>query len=185
MSNATLPASGPIPAAEALLHTLEREQDGLGRLRDQFGQQLQALRDQQAQQLQRVTLQIGEETSQLQRLQQKRERQTQLLSRALGGGAEGAPLGLEELAGKLFTVPGGHEMSRRLLDARADVVEEAERTQQRREELAFAVEYALKLGREMLHVLQDLNVPPPTRLYTARGAAAERAAPRSFLNKMG
>lgn len=184
MTDTTLSANGPVSVAKALLETLEQEQEGLVQLHDQFGRQLQALRDQQATQLQHITLQISEQTSRLGRLHQMRERQMRLLGRLLGAEA-GEPLSLETLAERLYPFVGSPETSRRLLEARANVIEEAERAQQRREELAFAVEYALKLGREMLHVLQDLNVPPPTRLYNAHGGTAENANPRSFVNKMG
>lgn len=161
----------PIPLAEVLLETLEQEQEGLVRLRDQFGQQLQALRDQQAAQLQRVTRRVGEETNLLDHLRRVREQQMRRLGRALGNEA-GDVLSLKDLAERLSGISGGSGLSQRLLEARAGIIEEAERAQQRREELAFAVEYAVKLGREMLHVLKNLDVPPPTRLYTADGGAA-------------
>ena len=182
-STVTLTRS-PIPLAEALLETLEQEQAGLVRLRDQCGQQLQALRDQQAAQLQSVTQRIGEETNLLDHLRQVREQQMHRLGHALGGEA-GEAFSLEDLAERLRDAAGGAGVSRRLLAARAGVVEEAGRTQQRREELDFAVEYAVKLGREMLHALNDLDVPLPGGLYTADGAAAPGAASRPIVDRQG
>lgn len=46
MSNTASSNGNAISVAEALLETLEEEQEGLVRLRDYFGKQLQALRDQ-------------------------------------------------------------------------------------------------------------------------------------------
>ena len=161
MSNTASPSGNPVSVAEALLETLEEEQEGLVRLRDYFGKQLQALRDQQAGQLQQVTLQVSEETHSLDRLYGLRRQQMGLLAQALDGEASESPLSLKDLADRLYCVAGGQGVSRRLLEARMSVIEEAECAQHRREELAFAIEYTAKLGWEMLQVLKDLKVMPP------------------------
>ena len=161
MSNTASSNGNAISIAEALLETLEEEQEGLVRLHDYSGKQLQALRDQQAAQLQQVTLQVSEETSKLDDLYGIRKEQMRLLTQALDGEKRERPLSLEELADRLCGVAGGQRASRQLLEARINVVEEAERAQYRREEFAFAVEYAVKLGWEMLQVLKDLQVTPP------------------------
>ena len=161
MSNTASSNGNSIAVAGALLETLEEEQEGLVRLRDYFGKQLQALRDQQAAQLQQVTLQVSEETSRLDSLYSVRKEQMRLLAQALDREESEKPLSLKGLADRLCGVAGGQSASRQLLEARMNIVEEAERAQHRREELAFAVEYAVKLGWEMLQVLKDLQVMPP------------------------
>ncbi len=53
------------------------------------------------------------------------------------------------------------------------------------EQLDFALQYAVSLGREMLQAMQDLDRPPPPCVYTAKGYTSRAATPHSFVNKVG
>lgn len=78
---------------------------------------------------------------------------------------------------------------RHLAPADADAAREAlgpaaEAARQACDELAFALDHAVALGREMLGAWQQLSVPPTAHVYTAHGRIGA-PAPASHLTQTG
>lgn len=163
--------------------TLEQEEATLSRLASLFDAQLDALRRRQQETLEQITLQVNEEVHALGRLRQARERQARLLGRLLKLPQDAEAL--QHLAEALSAIPGAMDQGRALLEARDRVRAQADEAKQRCDEFEFALHYAVRLGREMLQVIQDLDIPPPTRVYTARGKSTQATPPSSFLNQVG
>ena len=174
---------GPLALAEQLLSTLQQEQVALDHLSAYVEQQLAALRVRQQEAIAEATTQASEAMNELDRLRQLRERQARLLGRVLH--VEADPNALTALAEALAQLPEGEATGAQLLDVRSRVRERAATTRQHCSELAFALQYAVQLGHEMIQALQGLDAPPPARVYTARGETTQGSSPRSFLNKVG
>lgn len=177
------PPLGPAALVQPLLETLRQEDEALQVLHACFDAQLEALRQRDQEQLQQATLRVNEGLATLERLRQARERQTRLSARVLHLNEEQATL--QELGQALEQQPDTAFLAPHLLAAREQVRTRAAQTRLRCEEFEFALQYAIQLGREMLHVLQNLDAPPPSRVYTANGGIGQTSTPRSFLNKVG
>lgn len=177
------PAKDLSVLATNLLGTMQQEQEALDTLYTCFDQQVEALRDQQPDRLEQTTHQINEVVHQLEKLRNARERQASLLGRMLQ--VEGEPISLEKIGQAYALQPEGTAMGQQILEARLSTRQKAERTQLRCEEFEFALQYAARLGQEMLQVIQGLDVPLPARVYTAKGNTTHTIPPRSFLNQVG
>ena len=175
--------NGPVALIQSLIATLREEHDGLLTLREQFGHQLDALRANDSTLQEQAMHAANETVHQLGQLRSTRERQARLLSRVLKLDTEAASL--QDLANAVHRHPDMAPYAKALLEARAAVRAEAQQTRQTCEELDFALQYAVRLGREMLHAMQDLDVPPPARVYTAAGHTSKAVSPRSLLNRVG
>lgn len=177
------PAPGPVELAGTLVEALGQEQGLLEQLAGQFDLQLEALRHRRHDLLEQATLDITDVTHRLDRLRKQREQKTRLLGRALQ--VEGFEAPLAQLAEMLASRTGGAH-GNNLLEARAALRAQAQATQARCEEAEFALKHAAQLGRDLIEATQGLTTPPPTRVYTAKGAAAPSAGSRhAFLNKVG
>ncbi len=115
-------------------------------------------------------------------LRARRERQMRLLSRILR--LDGDEATLQQLAAAVDSHPDTGPWGADLLEARAAVREQAKTTHRICEQLDFALQYAVGLGREMLQAMQDLD-RPPTSVYTAQGQTSRAIVPRSIVNKVG
>lgn len=175
--------TGPAAMAATLVTTLEAERESLTRLCGCFEAQLEALRTRAQDRMQEVTIEANEEVANLSRLRQTRERQTRLLGRMLQLDADNATL--TELADTLVRLADGDDIGHHLLDVRTRVRAKAQETHERCQELEFALQYAVQLGREMMQAMQGLDTAPPTRVYTATGSAARTTSTRSLLNHVG
>ena len=175
--------NGLLSIAGRLLATLRQEEETLARLHETFNDQIEALRRHRHEVLESSTAQVNEAVHAMEGLRKARERQARLLGRLLG--LEAGDVSIEGLATALENLPDAAGQAQRLREARGRIHERARQTRQRCEEFEFALQYAVKLGREMLQVMQDLDVPPPARIYTASGDATQTAQPRSLVNKMG
>ncbi len=176
-------ANGPDGLVQALIESLRQEQAELGKLEAQFGRQLDALREQQPEQQEHAMHEASETIGTLDRLRTGRERQMRLLGRVLK--IEGEETALRQLAAAIDSHPEAGPLGADLLEARAAVREQAQKTRQICEHLDFALQYAVGLGREMLQAMKDLDRPPPPCVYTARGNTSRAPTPRSFVNKVG
>lgn len=173
-------SGGTLPPADKLLDTLQSEHEQLQELDAQFEQQLEALRDQQVEQMEEATAHANETMRELNRLQQARRRQMRLLGRFLDQGEDAS---LEQLG---TVLKNKHpELGEQLLTRRQSLREQAEATKERCEELEFALQYAVKLRREMLDMLQHLDAAPSASEYTASGTTADPPRSRSLLNEVG
>lgn len=175
--------TGPTALVQSLIGTLTQEEGELILLHEQFGQQLDALRHQNpAGQEEAMHASIATINA-LGKLRATRERQMRLLGRVLR--VETEQSSLEDLA-KAMSIHGEIAVyQEQVLSARSGVREQAEKTRSMCEQLEFALQYAASLGREMMQVVQALDVPPPAKVYTARGGAQQAVSPRSFVNRVG
>jgi hypothetical protein len=177
------PSSGPAALVQPLLETLRQEEETLLKLHGCFEAQVEALRLHDQERLQQATLQVNEGVAALERLRQARERQARLAARVFHLNEEQATL--QALEEALRQQPEAATLASLLHTAREQVRLRAAQTRQRCEDFEFALHYAMRLGHEMLQVLQNLDTPPPARVYTAHGGIGQASPPRSFLNKVG
>ncbi len=176
-------SNGPDVLVRTLIETLRQEKAELHKLEAQFGRQLKALREQQPEQQEHAMHEASESVGTLDRLRTKRERQMRLLGRVLK--IEGEQMSLRQLATAVDSHSETQPLGVDLLEARAAVFEQAKKTRLLCEQLDFALQYAVSLGREMLQAMQDLDTPPPPCVYTARGHTSRAPRPRSFVNRVG
>lgn len=175
--------NGPDGLVKALIEALREEEAELGKLEAQFQRQLDALREQQHERQEQAMHEASETVGTLDRLRTRRERQMRLLGRVLK--IEGEETSLRQFAAAIDSHPATEPLGADLLEARAAVREQAQKTRQICEHLDFALQYAVSLGRDMLQAMQDLDRPPPPCVYTARGNTSRARTPRSFVNKVG
>jgi hypothetical protein len=179
----TIDLNGAVSMASALIATLRAEREALERLTMHFDEQIEAIRNRLPEALDLATELANDEVNALASLRQTRERQMRLLGRVLH--ADTDTVTLHQLADLLARTAGASTVGFDLLDARAHVRDQAHATRVRCEELEFALQYAARLGRELVHALHGLDAAAPTRVYTARGNAALATAPRPFVNRVG
>jgi hypothetical protein len=175
----TTPSSAR-PVVDTLLATLEQESAVLGTLGDALGVQLAALRGREHDALQTGAERTSEAVAELDRLRLVRERQTRLLGRVLGLETDDAAL--LPLADAL--APHDAEQASRLRTLRDDVRARAETADAQSQELAFALNVAVRLGRQMLQAWQHVEAPLPSQHYTAAGRTTP-TPPRPFVNHLG
>ena len=63
-------------------------------------------------------------------------------------------------------------------EGRAALQTAAEEARQACDELAFALEHAVALGRDLIGAWQQMSVPGTAQVYTARGVVGPAGAPR-------
>ncbi len=171
------PSAPPTTVTDALLATLADEAATLDRLADAAAAQLDTLRTGDHVRFEEAGHATADVVAELDRVGQTRARQQRLLARTVG--ADEA-LGLDALAGHLSEAD-----AVRLREARDRLRSAATVADARCDALAFALHYAVELGRETLAAWQGLAAPRPARVYTAGGAAAPAAPGRAFLNQTG
>ena len=176
-------AKGPAALAASLLDTLEDERQSLARLFDSFEQQIEALRQRDPKQVDEATHRTNDEVTGLARLKQSRDRQLRLLGRVLR--LEGDHVSIEDVAGVLRKADETRGIGAKLVEMRRIVKQQAVRTQERCRDLEFSLQYSAVLGRELLQIIQGIETPGGTRMYTATGGTVESTGQRSFLNKVG
>ncbi len=174
--------SGPDGLVHGLIETLRQEEAELIQLATHFEHQLDALREQRQEDHEQAMHAASETIGTLGQLRARRERQTRLVSRVLR--LDGDDVTLQQLAAAIDSHPATGSWGADLLEARAAVRDQAKTTRRMCEQLDFALQYAVGLGREMLQAMQDLN-RPPTSVYTATGHTSRAAVPRSLVNKVG
>ena len=174
---------GLMGVASQLIDTLWQEQATLDRLHDLFGQQIEAVRKHRHGALEASTGEVNESVHAMERLRLARERQTRLLGRLLG--LESDAVTLEAVADALEAMPDGSGAAQEIRKMRTQIHERARHTQKRCEDFEFTLKYAVELGREMLRVMQDFDVPPPARIYTSSGDSTQTAKTRTLVNKVG
>ena len=174
------PASGASSVVEALLSTLRDETDALRQLAAAAGQQLEALQAQDELDAHQHATQQA--VGRLEQLRTSRERHLRLLGRLLK--LEAPPAGVAPVVEALRERPQGQAQARALLETRQALREHAREAQAQCEALDFALRYALSLGQDMMQAISALNVPPPPKVYTARGDASA-GTPRSLVDRVG
>ena len=174
---------GPEALASSLLTTLEEEYDALVRLRGHFDDHILALRRREKAGIEEAANRTNDEVNLLARLKQTRDRKMRLLGRVLQMDAEEATLDnlVSRLGAKTPTTEAAEELRRR----REAIRREALRTRQRCRDLEFALEYAVHLGRDLLHALHGAAPSGSTKVYTSHGGTKESSGTTSFVNKVG
>ncbi len=173
----------PTPAdlAYPLADTIRAEEDALVRLDTLVTRQLEAVRGHHAAGLDVLTTEAANASAELQKLRATRDRQTRLLARVLK--LDGDAATLEDIAAALE--PLNADAAHTLRSARSRVRTLAARARQNADTLGYALQYAVSLGREVIHVLQGIDSPEGLRTYTSAGQRTTAAPQRSFLNQIG
>lgn len=179
--NMTTPPPSARPVVDTLLATLEQESAVLDTLADALGVQLAALRERRHEELQNGAERASAAVAEMDRLRQVRERQARLLGRVLDVDTQNDG-GLDALIGALAARDA--ERAGRLRRLRDDLRERAQAADAQSEELAFALNVAVRIGRELLHAWQHVDAPVPSQLYTAAGRTTATPS-RPFVNHLG
>ena len=162
---------------DPLLSTLADEAEALDQLAACTDRQLEALRTGALERFDAAGAATADAVAALDRAGRLRQRQHADLARALGADGE-APLA--DLSSRLPATEAA-----RLAGARERVRAAARVADGRCDALAFALHYAVDLGRETLAAWRDLGAERPAHVYTAAGARAPSAGGRPLLNQTG
>jgi len=169
----------PRPAVEAWLDTLGREVEAVERLDAALAQQLDALRARDQQAIEAATDAASQAVHDLGQLRRVGERQSRLVGRVLGlDNADRATLA-DALARQ------DSALGRQLRTALDGLRDRVKATQDRSQELAFALQLAVHIGQELLQTWQHLDAPASLQTYTAHGGPNAAPPPRSFVNHLG
>lgn len=169
--------------ARNLRESLRSELTAVTRLSDLVEAQREALRSNSRQGLDDATYRVSDQLHVLDRHRLARQRQMRLLGRLLQLGDDAA--GLEATAKRLAAQPETEELARELLSLRAEVRRRAQAVQRSSEEIGFALQAAVQIGRDLLQTVHDLQAPPPPNVYTPRGSSKQTVPTRSFVNRLG
>lgn len=173
------PSAGPAALVASLVETLESEHASLARLTGHFERQIEALRGRRQDLIDEATSETSDEVNALARLKQIRDRQMRLLGRVLRLESDGTSI--QDVARSLDA--DAAPLAARLIELRDQIRSQASQAQDRCRDLEFTLQYAVHLGRELLHAMQGVDAPPVH--YTSKGDAVESAGNRSFLNRVG
>lgn len=160
----------------ALLDALAVEADLLDGFGACVGRQLDALRDGDIDAFEAAAADAADAVSALDRAGRARRREHEVAARTAGLPADRSLL---DLAAALPA-----DAARPIGEARDRVRAAATTADGRCDALAFALRYAVGLGRETLAAWRDLGTERPAHVYTATGTAPSGAA-RPLLNQMG
>lgn len=175
---------GPASLASSLLETLQEERAALERLRGHFDRHIEAVRTRDRQLIDDAASGVSEDIHELAGLKQSRDRKVRLLGRVLQ--LDGESAGIEEISEALSAAAHTEVIARQLSVERERIRNEAALAQKRCRDLEFALEYAVRLGRELLQTIHGLDGPAGIRVYTPHGGAVEStSSPRSFVNRIG
>jgi hypothetical protein len=185
MNQQTTPPSqaGPEALALSLLETLKDEFASLCRLRGHFDDHILALRGREKKGIDEATHRTNDEINILAGLKHQRDRKMRLLGRVLR--IESAQQTIEELARRLNAEEPTAEVGAEIRRLRRNIRAEAVRTSNRCRDLEYALEYAVHLGRDLLHVLQGVSPAGATRVYTPGGGTIDASRTTSFVNRVG
>jgi ABC-type transporter Mla subunit MlaD len=173
------------PLVEQLISTLSREHTMLRALEERLTEKLEAIRRRNAERLAATTHDISHTNHQLESLAQQHTHQMKQLGQALGGSDD-----IHSLDGLLATCRNGNHagLEETLNHWQARMRDQAHRTQDKCEEVTFALQYATRLGQEMLQALRGQSPEPSasnTDAYTAAGTAAATTSSSSLVNHIG
>lgn len=157
----------------------------LEKLEQRLTAKLDAIRARNVDRLTETTHDISRTTQQLDLLAAERGRQMETLGQTLG--AERQIDSLDRLVTLCDGTTSPH-IEEDLSRWRTKMREQARRTQERCEEVTFALQYATRLGQEMLQALRG-QMPergtPGTDAYTSAGTAAPSSQQSSLVNHVG
>lgn len=174
---------GPEAMVSSLIATLQDEYDSLARLLGHFDDHILALRSREKEGIDEATHRTNDEISVLANLKNQRDRKLRLLGRVLH--VEGDHTTIEDVSRRLDADEATAEAAETIRRLRRDIWAEAVRTRKRCHDLAFALEYAVHLGRDLLQALQGSPSAGTTKVYTPKGGAIESPGTSSFVNKVG
>lgn len=167
----------PNPVIDALITSFADEAAGLDRLAATATAQLEILRTGERERFEDASLATADAVADLDRLGQVRARKQRLLARTVGADEISS---IDALAEWL-----PDDAAQRLREARDRVRSAATVADARCDALAFALHYAVELGRDTLTAWQGLETPRPARVYTAGGLATSSVRGRTLLNQTG
>lgn len=164
------------PMTNALLATLSAEEKALQRLASAADVQLAAMREEALERFETAGHTTADAVSELDQLGQARARQSRVFAKALG---LDETVSIEVLVGLLPS-----REAEQLRTARDRVREAATVANARCDALAFALHYAVELGRATISAWRGLGPDRPAHVYTAAGLS-ETAPARMLLNRTG
>lgn len=176
------PGAGPIGLAAPVCETLEQERAALGALGDTFAEHRSALAERDRERMDEVTHRTNELVARLDQLRQARQRQLRLLGRVLRVESDR----IEDLVAALRKHPGGGATADRLLALRDGVRRQAGAAQEQCQAAEYALQYAIGLGHDLLHLLRTGGSTAPAQaLYDQHGARSAAPASQSYVNRLG
>lgn len=171
----------PADLARPLVETLLAEEAALARMDALVTQQLDAVRARRPERLDALAIETSNAAAEMHRLRIQRERQSRLFARVLK--LEGDDVPLEAIADALAGLDAG--IAATVRDARKRVRTLAARARRNTDTLAFALQYAASLSRDVIRVIQGAGDPALLRTYTRGGQRTAGTAQTSYLNQMG
>lgn len=168
--------------ADDLVNTLSEAHAMLSEMEQRLSEKLEAIKTRDADLLTQTTLNISQTTARLDTLSAARERKMQVIGRLLD--LDGSRLSLDQLVAYCAEHAQMKAAGRELDTWQDKMREQALNTQQRCEEVAFALQYATRLGQEMLQLLRGESAAD-TATYTAAGQTASNTPSHPLVNHFG
>lgn len=169
--------------ARWLAEKLDEERSALQALEASIESQMVALRARESAEVRESTISANERLHVLTRLHEEQEAMLAGIAAAIGW--EGQPATIRAVADHLEREIGDHETAQRLRASRTSLMELAAETKEKSEELAYTLQYALHLGKELIQTVQSVHQPEPVSLYTPRGKTTIGGKSRPIVNRMG
>mgnify|MGYP000076975427 CR=1 FL=1 len=174
--------NGPANLVQQLIDTLHQELALFAELEHCLEAQLGALRQRSLEALEEAAMATSERLTRLERLEQTRLRQGRLLRRILGLD----PLASgEQLLTAVAALPEGASAAQTLRQLQQALQAQQERARRQCETLEFSLQYAIRIGQELLEFLQELEQPATARIYTPTGRTTQAAPPHPVVNQVG
>ncbi len=180
----------PALATDTLLDQSRRLAEKLGEHREalraleaSIEAQMAAMRTRESAEVRETTLSANDRLHALTGLYEEQEALMAGIAASLGW--EDDRPSIVKLAAHLEQVRGGEETARALLEARTAITDLAAVTREKSEELAYTLQYALHLGKELIQAVQAVHQPVPISLYTPRGKTTISGKTRPIVNRMG
>ncbi|MDZ4700595.1 MAG: flagellar export chaperone FlgN [Rhodothermales bacterium] len=162
---------------------LDEHRAALRALEASIEAQMAAMRTRESAEVRETTLSANDRLHALTRLYEEQEALMAGIAASLGW--EDDRPSIVKLAAHLEQVRGGEETARALLETRTAITELAAVTREKSEELAYTLQYALHLGKELIQAVQAVHQPVPISLYTPRGKTTIGGKTRPIVNRMG
>jgi FlgN protein len=169
--------------SRSLAQKLDEHRAALLALEASIEAQMAAMRTRESAEVRETTLSANDRLHVLTRLYEEQEALLADITASLGW--EDDRPSIVKLAIHLEQVRGGEKIARTLLETRTAITELAAATREKSEELAYTLQYALHLGKELIQAVQAVHQPVPTSLYTPRGKTTIGGKTRPIVNRMG
>ncbi len=173
----------PLEQARQLAATLDAKKHALTALSSSISAQMEALRTHESHDVRETTMSANEHLHVVTRLHEEQAALMAGLAATLSIDDERPSL--SRMARHLEALEGGQETAQSLARDAEAIRQLATDTRSKSEELAYSLQYALHLGKELIQAVQAVNQPDAVSLYTPHGKTSIGASPRPFVNRMG